>query len=146
MYSFVWGGGEPDFEVAGPAAEGYYNLQFTAHPTDNPQAYQLLRDYWKKMGKTEDTKLTGSVFYARGVFNAALIMEGIKNSADKDKLTGEDVKKGMETLADFKVYGLSPGVTLSSSDHGGTRKLRLMQFKNGKNSLVKDWFEGPKPA
>lgn len=146
MYSFVWGGGENDFEAAGSAAEGYHNLQFTAHPTDNTEAYQRLRDYWKKTGKTEDTKKTSIVYYARGLYNAIIILEAIRLAGDKDKLEGEDVKKGAESIKDFKAYGLSPGTTLTKDDHGGSRKVRLYQVKNGKNTLEKDWFEGPKPS
>lgn len=146
MYSFVWGGGQYDFTVAGPASEGYFNLQFTAEPSDNPDAYQRLRDYWKKAGKTEDTKKTGDVYYTRGVFNAAFIVDAIKAAGDKDTLTGDDVKKGLESFKDNKLYGLSPGITLSATDHGGTRKVRLYQVKNGVNTMVKDWFEGPQPS
>lgn len=147
MYSFVWGGAEQDFEAAGPAAEGYYNLHFTAHPSDNPEALQRLRDYWKRTGKPpEDTRKTGNIHYMRGIYNAAIIMEAIRLAGDKDKLTGEDVKKGAESMKDFKAYGLSPGTTLTKEDHAGSRKVRLYQVKGGKNTLVKDWFEGPKPS
>jgi len=53
------------------------------------------------------------------------------------------MKKGLDALKDFKVHGLSPGITMSASDHGGTNKVKLYQVKNGKIGLVKDWFEGP---
>jgi branched-chain amino acid transport system substrate-binding protein len=149
LYSFVWGIGDSDLEVAGPAAsEGYHGLQFVAVKEDEPEALKLLREYYQKQGKTLDDKRVGSVgvYYLRGVYTAALINEAIKLAGDKDKLTGEDVKKGSESLKDFKAYGLSPGTTITSADHAGSRKVRLYQVKNGKLTMEKDWFEGPKPS
>jgi branched-chain amino acid transport system substrate-binding protein len=145
MYSMVWGIGEPDIEVAGAAAEGYHGLQFVAVKEDNPQALQMLREYWQKTGKTVDEKKIG-VYYLRGVYTAALILEAIRLAGDKDKLTGEDVKKGTESIKDFTAYGLSPGTTITPQDHAGSRKVRLYQVKNGKLTLERDWFEGPKPS
>jgi branched-chain amino acid transport system substrate-binding protein len=149
LYSFVWGIGDSDLEVAGPAAsEGYHGLQFVAVKEDEPEALKLLREFYQKQGKTLDDKRVGSVgvYYLRGVYTAALINEAIKLAGDKDKITGEDVKKGSESLKEFKAYGLSPGTTITSADHAGSRKVRLYQVKNGKLTMEKDWFEGPKPS
>ena len=141
LIGMVWAFGESDIAAAGDAAEGYYGLQFTAMPEENPQALQLLRDYWKKIGRQEPTEDTAQVYYLRGVFNADVIFQAAINAGDK--LTGDTMKKGLDALKDFKVHGLSPGITMSASDHGGTNKVKLYQVKNGKIGLVKDWFEGP---
>jgi branched-chain amino acid transport system substrate-binding protein len=146
MYSFVWGAGEVDIEVAGAAAsEGYHGLQFVAVKEDEPEALKLLREYWKTTGKPQDEKKIG-VYYLRGVYTAGLIGESIRLAGDKEKLTGEDVKKGTESVKDYKGFGMSPGTTLTAADHAGSRKVRLYQVKGGKLTLEKDWFEGPKPA
>lgn len=146
MYSLVWGIGEPDIRVAGvQASEGYHGLQFVAVKEDEPEALKLIRAHYQKQGKTLDESKVG-VYYLRGVFTAALINEAIKLAGDKDKLTGEDVKRGTESLKDFKAYGLSAGTTITKEDHAGSRKVRLYQVKNGKLTLERDWFEGPKPS
>lgn len=146
-YSFVWGSGDGDYAAAGPAAEGTYGLQFSALPVDKPEVFTKMQEYHAKNGKTIDpTKIGDQVYYIRGVYNTALMMQGIKAAGDKDKVTGEDAKKGYESLKDFTVFGLSPGITFTAEDHGGSRKVRLYQFKGGKQDLVKDWFEGPKPS
>jgi branched-chain amino acid transport system substrate-binding protein len=140
LIGMVWAYGESDIATAGDAAEGYYGLQFTAMPEEGPQALQELRDYWKKINRQEpeDTK---QVYYIRGIFNAAIIYQAAMNAGDK--LTGDAMKKGLESLKSFTADGLSPGITMSSSDHGGTNKVKLYQVKSGKITLVKDWFEGP---
>lgn len=146
-YSFVWGAGDGDYAAAGTAAESTYGLQFTALPVDKPEVFVKMQEWHAKNGKTLDpTKLGDQVYYIRGVYNASLMFEAVRLSGDKDKLTGEDIKKGAESMKEFKVGGLAAGVTFSSTDHGGSRKVRLYQFKGGKQNLIKDWFEGPKPA
>jgi branched-chain amino acid transport system substrate-binding protein len=146
-FSFVWGAGDSDYATAGSAAEGTYGLQFTALPVDKPEAFVKMQEWHAQNGKQIDAaKLGDAVFYIRGVFIAALMMSGIKAAGDKDKLTGEDAKKGYESMKDDKVFGLSPGLTITAEDHGGSRKVRLYQYKGGKQNLVKDWFEGPKPS
>jgi branched-chain amino acid transport system substrate-binding protein len=146
-YSFVWGTGDSDYAAAGPAAEGTYGLQFTALPGDKPEAFVKMQEWHARNGKQiDETKLGDAVYYIRGVYNAALMMSGVQAAGDKDKMTGVDMKKGVESLKDNKLFGLSPGLTITPEDHGGSRKVRLYQFKGGKQNLVKDWFEGPKPA
>lgn len=140
LIGYVWAFGESDIQTAGDAAEGYMGLQFTAMPEENPEALQLLRGYWKSINKPEP-KEDQIVYYLRGVLNADMIFEAAKNAGDK--ITGETMKKGLEALKDFKAHGLSAGITMSASDHGGTSKVKLYQVKSGKITLVKDWFEGP---
>ena len=146
-FSFVWGGGDGDFKAAGPAADNTHVLQFTTLLSENPEVWQKMKDWHAKQGKPiDESKISDSVYYIRGVFNMGLIFESIRQAGEKDKITGEDVKKGADSIKDFTNGGLSPGITMSSSDHDGTRKVKIYQWKNGKQNLVKDWFEGPKPS
>jgi branched-chain amino acid transport system substrate-binding protein len=146
-FSFVWGTGDGDYAAAGAAAEGTFGLQFTPLAVDKPEAFTKMQEWHAKNGKTIDaTKLGDAVYYIRGMYNVALMSAGIKAAGDKDRVTGEDAKKGYETLKEDTLYGLSPGVTFTADDHGGSRKVRLYQFKGGKQNMVKDWFEGPKPS
>jgi branched-chain amino acid transport system substrate-binding protein len=145
-YSFVWGSGDGDYATAGAAAEGTYGLQFTALPSDKPEAFTRMQEWHARQGKTLDpTRLGDQVYYVRGMYFAALMMAGVQAAGDKDRLTGEDIKAGMETLKDATLFGLSPGLTVTADDHGGSRKVRLYQVKGGKQTLVRDWFEGPRP-
>lgn len=147
IHAFVWGTGDGDYKTAGSAAESTYGLQFTTLPGDNPEVFAKMKEYFQKQGKTlDDARMGDPVYYARGVYNAAIIFEAIKLAGDKDKLTGEDVKKGADQMKDSKLGGLAAGVTMTPQDHMGSRKVRLYQVKGGKQTLIKDWFEGPKPS
>jgi branched-chain amino acid transport system substrate-binding protein len=146
-FSFVWGTGDGDYAAAGAAAEGTYGMQFTPLVGDKPEAFTKMQEWHQRNGKTIDpTKLGDAVYYMRGMYNVALMSAGIKAAGDKERVSGEDAKKGYETLKDDTLFGLSPGVTFTADDHGGSRKVRLYQFKGGKQNLIKDWFEGPKPS
>ena len=82
-----------------------------------------------------------SVWYARGVLTAATMIEAMRLANDPS--VGEDVKKGAESIKDFTAYGMSKGTSLSETDHGGSRFLRMYAVKDGDLVQVKDWFEGP---
>ena len=140
MISMVWGISQDEIEVAKQGAEGYRGLQFTALPSDNPQAYQMIREYRQAAGLGDEPKMN-SVWYARGVATAALMVEAMR-LAD-DPTTGEGIKKGAESIKDFTAYGMSKGTTLTEKDHGGSRFLRMYEVRNQDLVRVKDWFEGP---
>lgn len=143
LISLVWGIDEDAVKVAGPAiAEGYRGLQWAAHPNDNPPAYQMLEEYWKNSGKTPNPKARESLHYARGMVMASLPVETARGADDPN--SGESLKKAAESLKDFTANGLLAGTTLTPEDHGGTRKLRMYQVKDGKLQQIRDWFEGPK--
>ena len=142
MISIVWGFSEDEVEITKQAAEGYRGLQFTALLSDNPEAYQLLEQYWKDSGQQPNAK-RHSVYYARGIMAADIMIEAMRLAEDPTK--GESVKKGAESIKDFTAHQMIPGTTLSEEDHGGTRKVRMYQIQNGELKRVQDWFEGPLP-
>ena len=142
MITMVWGFSEDEVDVAKQAAEKYRGLQFTALLSDNPEAYQLLDKYWKDSGQQPNPKRT-SVYYARGVMSADIMLEALRLADDPTK--GESVKKGAESIREFSAHGMISGTTLSSDDHGGSRKVRMYEVQNGELKRIKDWFEGPMP-
>ena len=143
MISLVWGLAEDEIKVAQQAAEGYRGLQIAAHPNDNPDAYKLLEGYWRDSGKTPNPKARESLHYARGMMMGNLMAEAARLA--ENPMDGDSLKKGIETMKDFTANGLLAGTTMTPDDHGGTRKLRMYQVKDGKLTQIRDWFEGPKP-
>ena len=64
--------------------------------------------------------------------------EGLK-IADKNKqLTGEGVKKALETLKNFDTGGLVPPITYTATDHRRTTKTTIYVIKGGKMTKVED--------
>ena len=146
VVSFVWGSAEADIIAAGgmAVAEGYYTMQFAGVGTD----FQVLKDIqamYKAQGKQPPKEMESSVYYNRGIMNAALHVEAARN-AIKAKggamPTSEDVKKGMEQIKGFTLGGLLPPMELTPADHEGGGWCQVWTVHGGKLNKTTDWFQG----
>jgi branched-chain amino acid transport system substrate-binding protein len=145
VVSLVWGSSEADILAAGgyDMAEGYHTMQFAGVGTD----FQVIKDInamYQAQGKSPPKEQQTSVYYNRGLMQAALHVEAIRNAIKAKggaKPTGEDVKKGMETIKGFTLGGMVPPVTVTPEDHEGGGWVQVWTVKGGK--LVKDgeWFQ-----
>ena len=144
VVSFVWGSAEANIEAAGgfAVAEGYYTMQFAGVGSDYPVLNEI-REMYKKQGKPAPKEMASSVYYNRGVFQAAVHVEAIRNAlkAKPDgKITGVDTKAGFEKIAGFTLGGLVPPLKMSAADHEGGGLVQIWQVKGGKFEKVTDWF------
>jgi branched-chain amino acid transport system substrate-binding protein len=146
VVAMAWGGAEADIEAAGgyAAAEGYNTIQFAGAGTDFPVIREILNMY-SSQGKEPPKDLRSSVMYNRGVLTAAIHVEGIRN-AIKAKggaaITGEDVKKGFESISGFTLGGLVPPLKITPQDHEGGGWVKIYQVKGGSLQPVGDWYQG----
>ncbi len=146
VLSFVWGAAEADVEAAGGfgVAEGYHGMEFAGVGSDFPVLNEI-RDMYKKEGKEPPKEMASTVYYNRGVLNAALQVEAIRNAvkAKPDgKITGVDVKNGFEKIKGFTLGGLVPPLEISPNDHEGGGWVQIYQVKGGKWVKVTDWDKG----
>ena len=85
-----------------------------------------------------------SAWYVHGWAAARVIAEGLRRVVEKgEKVTGENLKKALETLKDFENGGLTSPITFSSSNHIGARGVKLFRpdFKKMKGvKKVSDWI------
>jgi branched-chain amino acid transport system substrate-binding protein len=119
--------------LAKDAAEGVYGMTTHApYGANVPGMKQILEWNKKHPAKSPDT------VYVRGWAYGLVWAEGLK-IADKNKqLTGEGVKKALETMKNFDTGGLVPPITYTSSDHRGTTKTTIYVIKDGKMVKVED--------
>lgn len=83
------------------------------------------------------------VFGLNGWSNAALFAKGFEALLDSGKpLTGENLIAALETLDNASVGG-AQGVSFKAGDHRGTRKEGIIQAKNGKFELVREFRPYP---
>jgi len=69
-----------------------------------------------------------SVWYVHGWAAARVIAEGLHRVVQKgEKVTGENLKKALETLNDFENGGLTSPITFSSSNHIGAYGVKLFR-------------------
>ena len=98
---------------------------------------------YKSQGKRPPKEMQSTVYYNRGLLTAALHIEAIRNGI-KAKAgqppTGDDVKRGFESINDFTLGGLVPPLNLSAADHEGGGWVRIFQAKDGKFVKETEWF------
>jgi branched-chain amino acid transport system substrate-binding protein len=146
-----WAGGEDDVRPAGPEAKGYSALGFSGVGPNYPAIQDILK-YVVDKGNTQTPKeKVGEVLYNRGVMNAVLIVEAIRGAqrlTGKKQVTGEDVRRGLETLniteARWKELGLpdfAAPIHLSCADHNGHNGIYLARWDGTKWSKASGWIE-----
>jgi branched-chain amino acid transport system substrate-binding protein len=144
VIAFVWASGEPDIQAAGgwQVAQGYNTMQFAGAGENYPVINQIKAMY-KKEGKTPPAAMQQTVYYNRGILTAAVWVRAIQNAlklTHGKQPTGTDVKKAFEMIRDFKLGGLVPPLTITSSDHEGGGWVRIFQVKGDGFVAETPWF------
>ncbi|HLN09478.1 MAG TPA: ABC transporter substrate-binding protein [Xanthobacteraceae bacterium] len=147
-----WSGNDDDARPAGADAKGYTSLDVNAVGQDFPAIQDILK-YTVDKGKSQvaSRDKVGENFYNRGVLNAVLIAEGIRNAqriTGKAQVTGEDVRRGLESLdidaARWKELGLeafAAPIRVSCADHNGHHGIYLAHWDGTKWTRASDYIE-----
>src|SRR5437667_2340055 len=146
VIGLVWASAEADILAAGgwAVAEGYHTLQFAGAGDDYPVREEIKAMY-KAQGKEPPKGMDDTVIYNRAILNTALHVEAVRNALKANgakKPTGEDVKKGFETIHDFTLGRLVPPLRVTSEDHEGGGWVQIFQVKGGKFVKETEWFRG----
>jgi len=147
-----WAGGEDDVRPAGADAKGYLALSISAVGQNYPAVQDILK-YVVDKGKSQvpSKDKVGEALYNRGMMNGVLIGEAIRAAQQltgKKQVTGEDVRRGLETLniteARWKELGLegfAAPIHLSCADHNGHNGISLTQWDGTKWTKASGWIE-----
>jgi branched-chain amino acid transport system substrate-binding protein len=119
-------------KLAGEAAEGVMGIQDVAYWGENVPGMKTLMDFNQKHHGGE----IHASPYMRGWLCVILSAEAIKRAGDN--LTGESIKKALESLKDFDTWGITPPFTYSNEDHRPTNRARLVMVKGGKIVQMKE--------
>jgi branched-chain amino acid transport system substrate-binding protein len=144
VVGLVWASAEADVEAAGgwSVAAGYHTIQFAGVGDDYPVRKDIVEMY-KAQGKQPPREMASTVYYNRGLLTAALHVEAIRNAVKAkggQRPTGEDVKKGFESIHGVTLGGLVPPLELSAADHEGGGWVQIFQVDGGKFARETDWF------
>ena len=145
-----WSGSEDDARPASAGAKGYLSLNFNTVGTNFPAIQDILTHVVAKgLSQTPRDKV-GENLYNRGVLNAALIAEAIRNAqglTGKKVVDATDVRRGLETLkitaARWKEIGLenfAGPLEVTCSDHNGHHAAYMQQWDGTKWVKVSDWI------
>jgi branched-chain amino acid transport system substrate-binding protein len=145
-----WSGSEDDARPAGAAGKGYMALNFNAVGPNFPAIQDIVKDVIAKGNSQTAKDKVGENFYNRGVMNAAIIAEGIRNAqkiTGKKDITGEEMRRGLETLnitaARWKAMGLpdfAAPMQVTCDDHNGHNSAYMQQWDGAKWVKVSDWI------
>jgi branched-chain amino acid transport system substrate-binding protein len=145
-----WSGSDDDPRPAGAGGKGYMSLNFNAVGSNFKAIDDIKKLVIDKGNSQTDKAKVGENFYNRGVMNAAVIAEAIRNAqkvTGKKAITGEEMRRGMETLqitdARWKEMGL-PGfaapMKVTCEDHNGHNSAYMQQWDGQKWVKVSDWI------
>lgn len=146
-----WSGGDDDARPAGADSKGYSSLDFHAVGTNFPVIQDIMKYVVDKgMGQTPKDKV-GENLYNRGVYNSMLIAEAVRNAqkiTGKKSITGEDMRRGLETLnitaarlKEIGMDGFASPVQVSCNDHNGHHKVFIAQWDGTKWVKSSDWMD-----
>jgi branched-chain amino acid transport system substrate-binding protein len=145
VVGLVWAGSEADIQAAGGfgMAQGYHAIEF-AGAGDNYPVRQQIKAMYQKDGKTPTKFMDeNTVYYNRGLLQAAVIVEGLRNALKANggaQPTGADLKKGFEQIHDFTLGGLVPPLAITPTDHEGGGWVRVFQVKGDGLVPETDWY------
>ena len=125
-----WAGGDDDARPAGP---GRPRATCRSTSTRSAPNFPIIQDIIKHVvdkGKSQIPKdKVGENFYNRGVLNSIIIAEAIRNAqkiSGKKEITGEDMRRGLETLnitaarlKEIGAEGFAAPMKVSCEDHNG---------------------------
>ena len=144
VLGLVWASAEADILAAGgwSVAEGYNTMQF-AGAGDNYPVRQQIEEMYKKEGKAPPKEMDNTVIYNRGLLQAAIQVQAIKNAlkiSGGQKPTGPQIKEGLEQIHDFTLGGLVPPLQITPTDHEGGGWVQVFRVHDGKFVKETDWF------
>jgi branched-chain amino acid transport system substrate-binding protein len=145
-----WSGSEDDARPAGAAGKGYLSLNFNAVGANFPAIQDIVKDVIDKGNSQTPKGKVGENFYNRGVMNAAVIAEAIRNAqriTGKKDITGDEMRRGLETLnisaARWKAMGMdgfAAPMQVTCDDHNGHNSAYMQQWDGSKWVKVSDWI------
>jgi branched-chain amino acid transport system substrate-binding protein len=146
-----WAGGDDDARPAGPAGTGYLSLDFVQPGTNFP-VIKDIQKYIVDKGKGQTQKdRVGENFYNRGVLNSIIVAEAIRNAqkiSGKKVITGEDMRRGLETLnltqarlKEIGAEGFAAPMKVTCTDHNGHNAAYMARWDGTKWTKGSDWIE-----
>jgi branched-chain amino acid transport system substrate-binding protein len=144
-----WSGAEPDVAPAGDGAKGYKALMLQ-HGPGQFGVHADIKKHVLDKGKGLAKEDFGQVLYNRGLINAFIGTEAVRNAMKKfgnKPMTGEQVRWGFENLdltearikeAGFE--GLMKPLKFSCADHQGADIARVQQWDGKEWKVISDYY------
>jgi len=145
-----WSGSEDDARPAGPGGKGYLSMNFNAVGSNFPAIHDIEKYVIDKGNSQTPKDKVGENFYNRGVMNAVVIAEAVRNAqkvSGKKDITGEEMRRGLETLQitperwkEIGLPGFGAPIHVTCDDHNGHGSAYMQQWDGSKWVKVSDWI------
>jgi len=145
-----WSGSEVDVKNAGMRAKGYRAGTFHATGIDFPLHRDILKHVYKGDMSAALKNNFGEVLWNRGMLNALLSVEGIRNAILKygKTVTGEHVRWGLENvnitnqrLRELGLANYMLPIKVTCADHEGNGPVMFQEWDGRKWVLISDWVQ-----
>lgn len=137
-------------EIKGAGAEcmeGKFGTSMSTLPADEPEAVQMLRDYWEESGTEPNPVLENNSLYGNGLYIATVIEEAVRQAleivGDDGEVTGEVMKQALESIEGYEGYGVTCPITITEKDHSGNRAVNIYEIRDGGWERVSNCVTGP---
>ncbi len=145
FFGNIYGTGQKVVELAGEAAEGYFGVMAFPLWDEEGEGVAFARELNAKYHPDVNYR---EPQYITGVVNAMIMQRAIEialeaNGGDPQKVSGPEIRKGMQNISDFDPMGLTTRINYSANDHRGAKGVKLVTIKNGKLAPHTDWLETP---
>lgn len=144
-----WAGSENDLNPVGEAGKGYLAANFSGLGQDYPAVQDMLTHVVDKgLSKVASREDVGSVLYNRGMFNAVVLAEAIREGqaiSGKSVITGADMRDGLEAinlseerLTELGLPNFTGAVQGSCADHEGGGAVFIQQWNGSAWDKITD--------
>lgn len=144
-----WAGSNADMKSVGEAGKGYLAANFSGIGQDYPAVQDILTHVVDKdMSKVASRDDVGNVLYNRGMFNAVVLAEAIREAqaATGNKIiTGADMRDGLEAinldearLTELGLPNFTGEVKGSCKDHEGGGAVFIQQWSGTQFERITD--------
>ena len=101
----------------------------------------MIHEYLASRGESAEGKTNA---YTQGWWTFAAFAEGMRRVLEAgQELTGANIKGALETLSDYDMGGVTAPVTLTATDHRGSRGLRIFRVEGGVWIPFTDFVQAP---
>ncbi|MYL06793.1 MAG: ABC transporter substrate-binding protein [Gemmatimonadales bacterium] len=129
------------WRLAEDAAEGVVGAIPWAPLTDAVPGIRDIRDYLESRNEDYADKTNA---YTQGWWTMAVFVEGIRRVLDAgEELTGENIKRALETIDGLDTGGAGPPLTFTPSAHRGSKGLRLFRAEDGRWTPMTEVLTAP---
>ncbi len=147
-----WAGSHADLNAVGETGKGYLAANFSGIGQDFPAIQDILTHVVDKgMSKVASRDDVGNVLYNRGVFNAVILAEAIREAqaaTGKSVITGADMRDGLEAiklteerLGELGLPNFTGEVVGSCDDHEGGGSVFIQQWTGSDWERISDLIE-----